>query len=217
MNTRHEHDTPSHTPSPLRAPSRGVLILPPEEAPLSFEFFLLFAFRRLSDGRGARPPLLAFSSRGSASVSSPLDSNSLFRKMMGPQNLTVAPPRACYLYDVPQIANRVAGAPMFNQLYNAVILHVPNITQAHARNLVTLLVSTHRARGGEIDDRVQGPEEGPASVRHEPAPGQAPHHPALAERARAERRRRGLQPGRDNNYFRVDGRLDDWTTPTSLT
>ena len=72
MNTRHEHDTPSHTPSPLRAPSRGVLILPPEEAPLSSEFFLLFAFRRLSDGRGARPPLLAFSSRGSASVSSPL-------------------------------------------------------------------------------------------------------------------------------------------------
>ena len=38
MNTRHEHDT-------LRAPSRGVLILTPEEAPLSSEFFLLFAFR----------------------------------------------------------------------------------------------------------------------------------------------------------------------------
>ena len=72
MNTRHEHDTHSHTTSPLRAPSRKVLILTPEEAPLSSEFFLLFAFRRLSDGRGARPPLLAFSSRSSASVSSPL-------------------------------------------------------------------------------------------------------------------------------------------------
>ena len=44
MNTRHEHDTHSHTPSPLRAPSRGVLILTPEESPLSSEFFLLFAF-----------------------------------------------------------------------------------------------------------------------------------------------------------------------------
>ena len=43
MNTRHEHDTHSHTTSPLRAPSRGVLILTPEEAPLSSEFFLLFA------------------------------------------------------------------------------------------------------------------------------------------------------------------------------
>ena len=72
MNTRHEHDTHSHTTSPLRAPSRGVLILTPEEAPLSSEFFLLFAFRRLSDGRGARPPLLAFFSRGPATVSSSL-------------------------------------------------------------------------------------------------------------------------------------------------
>ena len=45
MNTRHEHDTHSHTTSPLRAPSRGVVILTPEEAPLSSEFFLLFAFR----------------------------------------------------------------------------------------------------------------------------------------------------------------------------
>mgnify|MGYP004383638679 CR=1 FL=1 len=66
MNTRHEHDTPSHTPSPLRAPSRGVLILPPEEAPLSSELFLLLAFRRLSDGRGARLPLLHFLGRGLA-------------------------------------------------------------------------------------------------------------------------------------------------------
>ena len=72
MDTRHEHDTPSHTTSPLRAPSRGVLILTPEEAPLSSEFFLLFAFRWSSDGRGARPPLLAFFSRGPATVSSSL-------------------------------------------------------------------------------------------------------------------------------------------------
>ena len=72
MNTRHEHDTHSHTTSPLRAPSRGVLILTPEEAPLSSEFFLLFAFRWSSDGRGARPPLLAFFSRGPATVSSSL-------------------------------------------------------------------------------------------------------------------------------------------------
>ena len=74
MNTRHEHDTHSHTASSLRAPSRGVLVLTPEEVPLSSEFFLLFAFRdgRASDGRGARPPLLAFFSRGSATVSSSL-------------------------------------------------------------------------------------------------------------------------------------------------
>ena len=44
MNTRHEHDTHSHTTSPLRAPSCKVLILTPEEAPPSSEFFLLFAF-----------------------------------------------------------------------------------------------------------------------------------------------------------------------------
>ena len=35
--TRYEHVTHSHTTSPLRAPSRGVLILTPEEAPLSSE------------------------------------------------------------------------------------------------------------------------------------------------------------------------------------
>ena len=45
MNTRHEHDTHSHTTSPLGAPSCKVLILTPEEAPPSSEFFLLFAFR----------------------------------------------------------------------------------------------------------------------------------------------------------------------------
>ena len=72
MNTRHAHDTHSHTTSPPRAPSRKVLILTPEEAPLSSEFFLLFAFRWSSDGRGARPPLLAFFSRGPATVSSSL-------------------------------------------------------------------------------------------------------------------------------------------------
>ena len=38
MNTRHAHDTHSHTTSPLRAPSRKVLTLTPEEAPLSSEF-----------------------------------------------------------------------------------------------------------------------------------------------------------------------------------
>ena len=48
MNTR--HDTHSHTPSPLRAPSRGVLILTPEEAPLSSEFFLMLAFSLFSAG-----------------------------------------------------------------------------------------------------------------------------------------------------------------------
>ena len=52
MNTRHEHDTHSHTPSPLRAPSRGVLILTPEEAPLSSEFFLLFHQRFLCSPQG---------------------------------------------------------------------------------------------------------------------------------------------------------------------
>ena len=72
MNTRHEHDTHSHTTSPLRAPSRGVLILTPGEAPLSSELSLLFAFRWSSDGRGARPPLLAFFGRGPATVSSSL-------------------------------------------------------------------------------------------------------------------------------------------------
>jgi len=41
MNTRHAHDTHSHTTSPLRAPSRGVPIPTPEGAPLSSEFFLL--------------------------------------------------------------------------------------------------------------------------------------------------------------------------------
>ena len=59
MNTRQAHDTHSHTTSPLRAPSRGVLILTPEEAPPSSEFFLLFAFRErdsshLSAGIGLR-------------------------------------------------------------------------------------------------------------------------------------------------------------------
>ena len=81
MDTRPEHDTHSHTTSPLRAPSRGVPIPTPEEAPLSSGFFLLFAFRRSSDGRGARLPLLAFFSRGPAVVSSslpdPVDSASL--------------------------------------------------------------------------------------------------------------------------------------------
>ena len=58
MDTRHEHDTHSHTTSPLRAPSRGVPIPTPEGAPLSSAFFLLLAFRRLSDGAtGAGPGL----------------------------------------------------------------------------------------------------------------------------------------------------------------
>ena len=44
MNTRPEHDTHSHTSSTRRAPSRGVLILTPEEAPLSSESFLALKF-----------------------------------------------------------------------------------------------------------------------------------------------------------------------------
>ena len=64
MNTRHEHNTYSHTTSLLRAPSRKVLILTPEEAPLSSEFFLLFAFRMIiRRARGPTPPPSLFQPR----------------------------------------------------------------------------------------------------------------------------------------------------------
>lgn len=127
--------------------------------------------------------------------------------MMGPQNLTVAPPRACYLYDVPQIANRVAEAQMFNQLYNAVILHVPNITQAQARNLVTLLVSTHRARGGEM---IESKDLKKALLQCGMSRHQAKR--LIIQRLQNVRAQNAVVAGfnpNDNNYFRVDGRLDD--------
>ena len=56
MNTRHKHDTHSHTTSPLRAPSRGVPILTPEEVLLSSGFFLLFAFHDHPTGARPDPP-----------------------------------------------------------------------------------------------------------------------------------------------------------------
>ena len=69
MNTRHAHDTHSHTTSPLRAPSHGVPIPTPEEAPLSSEFFLSGGARGPPEapcavpqcGNGAPAPLVSVS------------------------------------------------------------------------------------------------------------------------------------------------------------
>jgi len=76
MDTRHEHDTHSQTTSPLRAPfSRGPRLplrggaggspLPRAHPPVRSPIWL-------SDGRGTRPPLLAFFGCGPAAVSSSL-------------------------------------------------------------------------------------------------------------------------------------------------